>query len=190
MSDAPDKPFSIVLPVDNGKFLPPKFALPFDTAWRPCDPPNLDPKLYTALISLGFEVWNAGNKYVPDYAVIGTINARTQTDRAAVAAWNDATLKDNILITDRRNGTLIALHAAFSELVAVMSWFARSPGNDSSVLCWDRADGNQGFYVEPMDPSNIVALDADGREVPPDEPHVTASYRTDMHPNALMAHGE
>lgn len=192
LSNAPDKPFDVIVPTTDGgvKKLPPKFSLPFDTEWRSSTIPNIDSMAKDAYLCIGVEVYNAGTKYVPDYHIIGTMNARLATTKSAVDAWTKATLQENILITDRRTGTMVALHASFSILLAAMSWFAREPGHESSVLCWDRTDGHQGFYIEPMRTDCVLALASDGTEVPIDEPHERVQYRTDMHPNAIMAFGE
>ena len=187
-ADAPTKPFEWrILGGSGDKGGTPQFAVPFDEEWRDAEKPNVEDRVLPALISLGHAVASSPEKYCPAFRVVRVVNVRLLNSKAEadkLAAEGD----DHIVVIDRRNGKVTHLDLSYSPREAAVSWFARTPGHDDSILCLDRQEGH--YYVEAQRPELIIAISAEGVEVPPDEPHVRSSYRIDQHPNAIMAHGE
>lgn len=173
--------------------LPPKWAVPFDEEFREVEEPNAPTTTHQAYASLGWHVTRNALRYLPSYKVVGTFNLRLNPTPQAVKAWEDK-VGTGLTITDRRNGTITHILSATSDFEAVISWFTREHSHEESVLCLDRTStSNHGggvWYIEPKRGELRVTLNAEGEEVPIDEPHVAEHYLLSQHPNAITVHGE
>lgn len=169
----------------------PKWCAPFDEEWRPVHVPNVPAGSLQAYTSIGAHVVKNAAKYCPAYHVVKSLNARMLNDRAAKEEWDKAVAaKDGsaVVVSDRRNGQMVILCVAVSQLEAVVSWFSRTPQSEGGVLCRDRAKDE--FYIEPVRSELVVAIGADGTEIAADEEPTYTDYRVELHKNAIMVFGE
>lgn len=191
----PNSPFEVnYKPAKPGeKQLPPQWSIPFDEEFREVEEPNAPVASHSAYASIGWHVTKNALKYLPAYRVLGTFNLRINRDPAAVKAWEDK-VGNGLTITDRRNGMITHILSSVSDFEAVTSWFVREHSHDNSVLCLDRKEiaphGGGVWYIEDKRGELRVTLDAEGNEVPVDEPHVAEHYLLAQHPNAIMMYGE
>lgn len=167
--------------------VPPVWVVPFDKVPREVSVPNAPPATVPAYASIGWYVTRHPFVFCPSYYVVEKISLRIKRTPEELEAWQTRT-KDTITVTDRIAGVSYSLHSATSDFEAVVSWYAREFEIENSILCFDRADNE--WYIEAPRNELTVALDTDGREVPPDEPHVQAHYNITAHPNAVMRKGE
>lgn len=191
MSDVPQKGFEVkyVEARIGAQQLPPMWAVPFDEAFREVILPNAPDAAFPAYTSIGWFVVRNWMSYCPSYKITDQMNLRLDPDKNKIKQWElDAQNEDVVLVTDRRTGASVKLKASYSEYEAVVSWFVREQGHEDTVLCYDRKD--KAWYIELPMKDYVIAIGADGTEVPVDEPHVRADYLIQQHPNAIMMYGE
>ena len=176
-TDKPTKPFSIIRDGMQNYW-----SAPYDTEYREALPTNTEARDQLGLACIGHHVVNSQFTYCPSFKVTFSKNLAEPADQAGLPPADDYTV-----VLNKANGRLVYLAHAYSEMEAVVSWFARSPTHDGFVLCYDRAAHE--FYVDAVNPDLLVGLDANDKEVPLDEA-VSQQYRLDMHENAVMLYGE
>jgi len=176
-TDQPEKPFSHIR--DGNKAY---WSVPYDMEFREAEPPNVENKDLLALSCIGHHVVTSQFKYCPSYHVVFSRNVKTPADQKGMPDPEDYTI-----VINKVTGRIVYLSRAYSEMEAVVSWYAREHGHDGSVLCLDRTTDE--FYIEAPRTDLIVALNDEGQEVPLDEA-TKREYRIDLHSNAVMLHGE